>query len=363
MITREYIQEFYTKHERHISSAALLFGFILDNLTLTRIDLWFDNLVLFTYLSIAGLGILVVNIYDSGRLRFALFEKLVPWLPTLVQFAFGGLFSGFFIFYSRSASLAGSWLFVGLLLALLIGNESFKTKYLRFGFQIGIFFTALFSFAIFYVPIVTKTLGAWTFMLSGVVSLVVISLFLYVIYRIVPWKLRQGWRYIVIIVGGIYLVINVMYFTNIIPPIPLSLKEAAVYHSIDKTPDGNYRVSYEKIPWYRWYERFAPTFHYAGGEGVHFYSAVFSPTDLNTDIVHVWDFYNEDKKQWQEMFRFSYHIVGGRDGGYRGYSLKETVYEGKWRVDVETPRGQLLGRYNFKVENVAEKPELQVRVQ
>ncbi|MCK5027400.1 MAG: DUF2914 domain-containing protein [Candidatus Pacebacteria bacterium] len=356
---RENIKIFYTKYERHISSVALIFGFILDNLTLTRIDLWFDNLVLFTYLAIVGLGIVVINVYDSGRMRWGFIHRLVPWFPIVVQFAFGGLFSGFFIFYSRSASLAGSWLFILILLGLLIGNETFKKRYLRFGFQIAIFFTALFSFFIFYVPIVTKTLGAWTFILSGVISLVIIAVFLYMVYRIIPWRVKQGLRYIVAIVGGIYVSINVMYFTNIIPPIPLSLKEAGIYHDIEKTGEGNYIVTYEKVYWYEYYKKYIPVFHRSENEPVYFYSAVFSPTDINTDVVHVWQYYNKAKGEWAESFRFPYHIVGGRDGGYRGYSLKENIFPGRWRVDVMTPRGQLLGRYKFKVVDVQVPPVLE----
>ena len=42
-------------------------------------------------------------------------------------------------------------------------------------------------------------------------------------------------------------------------------------------------------------------------------------------------------------------IAGGRDGGYRGYSLT-TVNSGNWRVNIETERGQLIGRVKFKVE-------------
>src|SRR5439155_22007289 len=44
------------------------------------------------------------------------------WLPALTQFALGGLWSGFLVFYSRGASLAASWLFLTVLAAFLVGN-------------------------------------------------------------------------------------------------------------------------------------------------------------------------------------------------------------------------------------------------
>ncbi|MDO8590949.1 MAG: DUF2914 domain-containing protein, partial [bacterium] len=46
-------------------------------------------------------------------------------------------------------------------------------------------------------------------------------------------------------------------------------------------------------------------------------------------------------------------IVGGRDEGFRGYSIKSSVFPGRWRVDVETAEKNLIGRVEFTVENVS----------
>ena len=37
-------------------------------------------------------------------------------------------------------------------------------------------------------------------------------------------------------------------------------------------------------------------------------------------------------------------VAGGRDGGYRTYSIMQNLAAGKWRVNVTTPSGQLIGR-------------------
>jgi len=42
-------------------------------------------------------------------------------------------------------------------------------------------------------------------------------------------------------------------------------------------------------------------------------------------------------------------IVGGREGGYRAYSVKSQPASGRWRVDIETAEGQLIGRVPFSV--------------
>ena len=52
-------------------------------------------------------------------------------------------------------------------------------------------------------------------------------------------------------------------------------------------------------------------------------------------------------------------IAGGRDKGYRGYTVKQRVVPGDWRVDVETAEGRVIGRVSFQVEEPeGETPEL-----
>jgi len=344
------------RYERHVASISLLVAFIFDNLTFRRVDLFFENVRLIAYLVIAALGIAIINLYEEGRLRGRFFAGLHRWLPAMVQFVFGGLFGGFFIFYSRSGSLVASWPFLLVLLGLFVGNEFFRKQYLRLSFQISIFFITLFSFAIFSLPIVLGTMGDWVFVLSGMVSLGIVVLFIWALSSIVPVRIRQSKRILTWSIGGIFIAMNILYFTNILPPIPLASKEAAVYHYVGRT-NGGYLVRYEDQPWY---EKvfFNPTIHVIPGEQLYLYSAVFAPTKLNTQVVHHWQYYNEAKGAWISQSRAQFSIVGGRDGGYRGYSLNNRVFPGSWRVDIETKRGQLIGRVTFTVEQVSQMPLL-----
>jgi hypothetical protein len=82
---------------------------------------------------------------------------------------------------------------------------------------------------------------------------------------------------------------------------------------------------------------------------VFVYGAVFAPTKLSTTIVHVWERYDDEEDAWREVGRIPFSIVGGRDGGYRGYSLKQ-VTEGRYRVYVETQSGLVIGYISFIVE-------------
>lgn len=47
-------------------------------------------------------------------------------------------------------------------------------------------------------------------------------------------------------------------------------------------------------------------------------------------------------------------IAGGRDQGFRGFTVKENYQDGDWQVRVETMDGREIGRLNFSVKKVVE---------
>ena len=140
--------------------------------------------------------------------------------------------------------------------------------------------------------------------------------------------------------------VNAMYVLNILPPLPLSLKEAGVYHAITRTANG-YVVAEEEQPWYVFLQP-QGTIHLPAGSPVYFYSAVFAPTRLTeTRITHHWQYFDTQGDKWMSRSRIEFPIAGGTDGGYRGYSLKTNVTPGLWRVRVETARGKYSARNVF----------------
>lgn len=158
-------------------------------------------------------------------------------------------------------------------------------------------------------------------------------------------------------IAGITLLINILYFTNLIPPIPLSLKDAGVYHSIVRNTDGNYTVTGEDQGFWAFFQPYE-LFHEIPGQPVYVYSSIFAPANLSTQILHVWQHYNEATKKWETMNQTELSIVGGRDGGFRTYSIRIVSLPGLWRVDVKTPQGQLIGRIKFEIDNVDTTPDL-----
>lgn len=354
----EFVESIIHKYEHSVAPLMFIFGFIFDTLTMKRIDLWFDHIVLLTYLTVAGVGILVLNVHESNKLRIRHSDSIIPFVPILIQFAFGGLFSFFVIFYIKSGTFAKSWLFLVVLLVLWIGNEHFRLRYQRLVFQLSIYFTVLFSYAIFVVPLVLKKIGDGIFIISGMVSLGLITLFCLAIWHFTPKQVSENRNRIIQSIGSIFILFNILYFTNIIPPIPLALKENGIYHSVT-IKNGIYEVTYEKAPWYLFFQSTDSTYHWKEGELVYYFSAVFAPTKINTTILHHWFYYDETLGSWTDQGSIQFPITGGRDGGYRGYSFKTGIIPGKWRVDVENSSGQILGRQVFTIEKTTETPQLE----
>ncbi len=340
-------KHFITTYERHLSSASLVVGFGIDNLTLQRIDLLFENIILFSYICIAGFSILLFNLHKGGVLRGSFFNSLSTFLPLVIQFAFGGLFSGFVVFYSRSASLFTSLPFLAVLVGILIAGELIRGFYKRLSYQATVFFLALFSFLIFYVPILVKRMNAWVFLLSGILALCIFYILSRVLSRLVPHITSANRVSVQRGVGGVFFLIVLFYFTNILPPIPLSLKDVGVYHNVERTARG-YVLKQESLGFFDSLKLYEPV-SFTPGSAIYVFSSLFAPTDLKTNIRHVWQYYDEEQGEWMTANTVSFPIRGGSDGGYRGYSLKQNVFPGKWRVQIATMSGQIVGVKKFRV--------------
>ena len=350
-------KQWLMSHEKIVSFVVFVGGFIIDNFTFWRIDNLLDISILFWWLFVASFGIISINISQHNLSRLKIFKKENIWLRLLVPFALGALFSGFTIFYMRSAVFITSWPFLLIIISLFIGNEFFKEKYLHLIFQIVILFVSVFFLMIFFIPIVLGKMGDDIFLISGLVSLTAIGLFIHFLYLFLPKEARVKRITLLSSIGGVFLVINFFYFTNLIPPVPISLKDAGVYHYMERTVSGKYFFQGEPKKWYDlfdWYENV----HVTQGESLYFYSAVFAPTKLNTNIRHSWQYYDERLRKWTTSADILFPIYGGADGGYRGYSEKTNIFPGKWKVDVTDERGRVLGRMRFEIISVSDSIKL-----
>lgn len=352
---------FWTKtHERHLSAFAMVAGFIADSLLFDRVDLWQTQAVFAAYTIACFISIPLLQWIESRATRGRPLPRWRFLLPIITQFALGGFWSGFVIFYGRSATLGASWPFLLVLLLIFLGSEYFNQYHSRLVFTSILFFFALYSYAIFAVPVYTGTIGTLTFLASGAVAVALFALFT-ILLRILArdrfladvWRIRVG-------AFGVLLIMNIFYFTNILPPLPLSAEAAGIYHSVSRVP-GNYLGTSEPEPWQVRYLGSSPTLHVVLGDSLSAYSSVFAPTTLATTIVHHWQWYDPAEKKWVTKSTIAYSIAGGRDGGYRGYSMVPIGEAGQWRVSVETLDGRRIVVLPFTVEAVDIVPSVTER--
>lgn len=389
------------RYERHLSAAAMVIGFGVDNVAFGRVDHPGPHLIFVGYLAVAMGSIAIAHALQARRDReFAKLATLaandsgsnpagtaargsvaaphrsgaVPQPPgpsgattsvartetrsrlrlllsAATQFALGGLWSGFLVFYSRSAVVAASWPFLLLLLCFLIGNEAFRRYHSRLVFASLLLFFALYSYAVFVVPVFTRSIGLVTFLASGALAGAVFLLFLRLLRKIDRARYRQSrWK----LVGGalaITAAMNAFYFSGILPPLPLALSDVGIYHEIHRS-GAVYKAhgEYEPVTVQLGFAR--PVVHVAPGEKLALYSAVFAPIRMTARIAHRWQQWDAGAKVWRTRSVVSYVISGGRGQGYRGYTLKSDPAPGDWRVDIDAPDGRLIGRLSFIVVSV-----------
>lgn len=345
------------KNERHLGGVVFVLGFITDLLTFTLLDVSVVNLFFIGYLALASFATFGSHVLFARRHEHQskLERGLAVGFSLAAQYAIGGILSGCLIFYTKSAVLSVSWPFLVLLALVFLGNEVFRKYREHLIFQTVLLFFAFYAYSIFALPIYINHIGRLVFLGSTVVALLLFALFLYLLSHGGATRLRESLRPIIASVAGIVVVVSLAYFSGAVPPIPLTLRESGMYHSIMRV-EGNYRVEAEEArPW--WDPR-PQTLHVAPGGTVVAFASVFAPVRFSTSVVHHWERYSEKESTWIDEGRFAFGISGGRDGGYRGYSKRDDPQAGKWRVTVETLTGQAIGRINFVVERVATPPPL-----
>ena len=335
-------------------------GVTYDTITLTRIDRLLDNVLLLLYLSV--LGVLIVlharatvvaldltapGVVPTGRLA----ARARPYYPMAIQFLFGSLFSAYAIFYSQSASFTTTAVFFAVLVGLLVGNEFLRDRLSNVALLVALYALVTFSFLTFFLPVVTGWMNSVVFLLGVALTIAVAFRITHLIYRNAPQRDRdKKWTHGAVL--GVISVLVLFYFMNWIPPVPLSLKFAGFYHGIGKY-DDRYQLQFEKGRWYQVLKRSDDRFH---GQGpAYCFTAVFAPVDLKTRIYHRWQYRPSRNTRAAGTFattdRIPIAISGGREAGYRGYTVKQQVIPGDWRVDVETEDGRVIGRVGFAVES------------
>lgn len=346
------LADFYRRHEKYAAVLCFAGGILYDSLTLGRIDRLVDNLALLAYLLALGGLIVLMGRLQTGQAHHPRLLQYQWLYPLAIQFLLGSLFSAYAVFYFQSVSLTRTAVFFGLIVLLLLANEWLKGRLTSLPLLMAMYCFALFSFFIFFVPVLLHTMNRWTFALGVALCGSALLGVLGAIFLRAPD--RAGLKPCGLAAGGVLVLLLLFYWANWIPPVPLALRSGGIYHRAEKQ-GTRYRLEMVRPPRHLFWKKSEEVFYLRPGDRAYCFTAVFAPTELHTTLFHQWQRYDEKQGEWVQTDRMSYPVSGGREGGYRGFTYKQALALGDWRVDVENPEGQLLGRIAFRVEEAGSR--------
>lgn len=349
MINR--FKAFVRKHRKYLPVFFFMSGFIWDSLTLGRVDRLYDQVILSSYLVLLSICLYLFNRSPDGRWEGTFLEKYQDYFPLAIQFFLGGLCSAYVIYFSRSVSFSKTLLFFVILLILLFANELLKKRISNKYLQFGAYFFVNFTFFTFFIPTLLGTINKFIFLLSGAISLgITLGLVIFIFNKSDSTREEVHLGKLSGLILAIYFMINSFYFLNLIPPVPLALDTGLVAHQIER--EGNfYKVTYEQNPWYKFWRENRHEYVYSSGSNVYVFTSIFAPTNFTKDVLHQWKWLSPYTQKWEVIDKIGFEVEGGRDEGFRGYTFKNKMMEGKWRVDVVTREGLVLGIINFEIQN------------
>jgi len=342
----------------YFPAIAFFCGFLWDALTIGRSvapsDLW----ILSGYLAGAAsilwwLGhrrhALALTASEGGAQTAALSENPSP--PTffrsiwwerapflLLQFLFGGLFSALFILYFISSSHLTAMVWSLGLGGLLIANEFLDDKYHRFTLTWALFGLCAMLLFNFVLPYMVGSISMVWFYLSTLAG-AGLTHWLRKYTRGCPGRVAPVWI--------LAAMLAVAYPLDLIPPVPLVKRDIQVGRNFEHVGD-EYRLTLEKSPWWVFWRELSTEVHLAPGERLYCVSSVFAPGGLSTRLYHRWEHYDANRG-WLTVSRMGFGLFGGRNGGFRGYTYKQDVPAGEWRVNVETENGHTIVIHAFTV--------------
>jgi len=343
------------REQHHVAFEILFFfaGFLFDVGLLHRIDSTPLLIHQGTYLVLTALLIFADHkiAYQKEEPK-GILGKLASYRLWLMHFFLGTLLNAFLVFYFRASSGFFAMVFIVALSGVIVLNEL-----PRFRKQGPVVRVALLSFSItsylaYLLPVLWGERSAFQYF---------VAVFLGSLFTFGLWKLFQRlvddsqWTFRRAVIPGlvVQVVLVLMYLSNAIPPVPLSLKHIGLYHDViaDKSSGKiQYTLSYEPAAKVAFWRTQSKTFHAVLGEKAWAFVRVFAPTKFQDTVSFAWE-YEDDSKGWMDWGKpFSTKLSGGNEEGFRTFAFTTIRHPGKYRVHVLTADGREIGRDTFEVE-------------
>ena len=346
---------FHQRHPRILPTASFIGGFAYDTYTLERIDRWLDDLQMMGYLVLSASALILIGLHEYNRLKRLSIINRLDWVYFGLHFCIGGLLSAYTIFYFKSATVSQSFIFLGMLVVIWLLNEFSPRQIARIKMLSLVHFFCSCAFFTFFIPIITHRMDVSVFLYGGLFSFLFTLLIWVIILRMDIFQFRHQSRGVLLPPVVLFLFLGLLYNFNLIPPVPLSLKHIGIYRSVQQTGDGQYALRFRQPRSFEIGKVDDRIYEYVYGDTVVCFASVFAPTEMKQKIIHHWQV-RDQEGLWQTTDRIKYPIVGGRDGGWRGYSMKQRIYPGKWRVDVITEDEKVLGRIAVTIVLAKNRP-------
>jgi hypothetical protein len=341
--------DYYEKNETKVDIAFFLGGFVFDIFTLSDIDDPLSVAQQLIYLWILGTILYFDFLSSHGAVTIQKrFEKIWNYRQLIFHFLLGSLLSVYSLFYLKSASFFSSIVFVVLIMGLMIANELKSVQKSEINIKVGLYIICVFSFFSMLIPVLMGFVGFIPFVLS----LALTGGFIYGVVRLLGKRIQDTkllFRALMAPGAAILALFLIFYVVGWIPPVPLSVQNMGVYHSIEKA-GGDYILTHEK-PWWKFWQTGDQDFKAEPGDKIHFFAQIFSPARFSDSVILHW-FYKDLRQGWMSTDKIPMQISGGRKNGYRGYATKANYADGEYRISVETTDGREIGRIYFEVKKL-----------
>jgi hypothetical protein len=339
---------------RFMPGLAFICGFVWDSVTMGKVVSFYDLLILTTYY------------FGAGLILILLVREVQPqwqnWFTFLIQFFFGGLFSALVVFYFKSSGSFYTFLVVIFLALMLVSNEFIGKKYQSRTLTWTMFAVCGTMYLNFLIPHMAHSIKPVWFYLSSIFSLTVVFAihgFAYSKQRAsmtIEIKKLQYFRDLRKMAPslGVVSLLVVLYQLQLIPPVPLVLKESYICKDFSNE-NGVYQCQAERQSFARALGFGGDVIHITKGEKIYNLSAVFAPLSIMVDLEQRWWLWNEKLASWLPRGVVTLPMEGGRKEGWRAYSYIEASSQvGNWKVETALRDGAVLAVAYFTAKDQVE---------
>jgi hypothetical protein len=357
------------KERNHVAFEVAFFmaGFAFDAVLLHRIDnvALLIHQALYLVLTFGLIGwdhrIFVIGKEPEGKVL----RRIAGVRLWVMHFFLGTLLNAFMVFYFKASSGIWSFMFITALLAVMIANELPRFRSRGPVVRVALLSFASTSYMAYLLPIALGYLH-WALFITAVVFGTAMTFGMWKAYA--KLTTDPNWTFTRAVAPGlgVQVLLLLLYFLHVVPPVPLSLKYIGIFADVTSSrgEEGlEFQCAYTHTSFFH---HDGTEFAYREVEGqktkAYAFIAVFAPRGFNDTLTFNWE-YDDPKKGW--VSRGTYKTAlgkgqKGRDEGFRTFAYTTLAGPGDYRVIVRSSDDREIGRKSFEaVKDLSTDPVVQ----